>query len=121
MLREGFFQDRPNEKAVFESAMLRPPRHLAGQIQELRAPIRRLNREFIERMVARMPLRQDLEPEKVSRYLAGIEPFFQDILNSLHETQDLHAMLNASGELLNMVLFGVLRQDGGAEERPPQT
>ena len=101
--------------------MLRPPRHLAAQIQELRAPIRRLNREFIERMVARMPLRQDLEPEKVSRYLAGIEPFFQDILNSFHETQDLHAMLNASGELLNMVLFGVLRQNGGAEERPTQT
>ena len=121
MLREGFFQDRPNEKAVFESAMLRPPRHLAGQIQELRAPIRRLNREFIERMVARMPLRQDLEPEKVSRYLAGIEPFFQNILNSFHETQDLHAMLNASGELLNMVLFGVLRQNGGAEARPTQT
>lgn len=48
-------------------------------------------------------------------------PFFQDILNSFQETQDLHAMLNASGELLNMVLFGVLRQDGGAEERPPQT
>ena len=121
LLREGFFKTRPQEKTVFESAMLRPPHHLAGQIQELRAPIRRLNREFIERMVARMPLRQDLEPEKVSRYLAGIEPFFQDILNSFHETQDLHAMLNASGELLNMVLFGVLRQNGGAEERPPQT
>lgn len=37
-------------------------------------------------------------------------PFFQDILNSFQETQDLHAMLNASGELLNMVLFGVLRR-----------
>ena len=121
MLREGFFQGRPWEKTVFESAMLRPPRHLAGQIQALRAPIRRLNREFIERTVARMPLRPELEPEKVSRYLAGIEPFFQDILNSFHETQDLHTMLNASGELLNMVLFGVLRQDGGAEERLPQT
>lgn len=118
MLREGFFENRPKEKTVFESAMLRPPRHLNGQIQELRAPIRQLNRQFIERLAARMPLRQGLEPEKVSCYLAGIEPFFQDILNSFqdkHPAQDLHAMLEVSGELLNMILFGVLRQAEGAE------
>lgn len=117
MLRENFFCHRPREKMVFESAMLRPPRHLAEQIQALRAPIRQLNRRFIERMTARMPLRKELDPEKVSRYLAGIEPFFQDILNGFHETRDLHTMLEASGELLNMVLFGVLRQtESGRQE-----
>ena len=118
LLREGFFQSRPKEKAVFESAMLRPPRHLMEQIQALRAPIRQLNREFIERLAARMPLRSGLEPEKVSCYLAAIEPFFQDILNSAQgkcPAQDLHAMLEASGKLLDMILFGVLRQAGETE------
>lgn len=118
LLREGFFQSRPKEKAVFESAMLRPPRHLMEQIQALRAPIRQLNQKFIERLAARMPLRSGLEPEKVSGYLAAIEPFFQDILNSAQgkcPAQDLHAMLEASGKLLDMILFGVLRQAGETE------
>lgn len=113
MLREGFFQTRPKEKMVFESAMLRPPHHLTEQIQSLRAPLRQLNRRFIQRLADRMPLRPELESDKVSSYLAGIEPFFQDILNSFYENhppQNLHTMLEASGELLNMVLFGVLRQ-----------
>lgn len=123
MLREGFFQTRPKEKMVFESAMLRPPRHLNEQIQSLRAPIRQLNRKFIERLVDRMPLRQELEPDRVSSYLAGIEPFFQDILNSFqdkHPPQDLHAMLEASGELLNMLLFGVLRQTESSQFQTKQ-
>ena len=88
------------------------------QIQALRAPIRQLNREFIERLAARMPLRSGMEPEKVSGYLAAIEPFFQDILNSAQgkcPAQDLHAMLEASGKLLDMILFGVLRQAGETE------
>ena len=37
MIRERFFQLHPQQKLVFESAMLRPPKHLAAQIQALRA------------------------------------------------------------------------------------
>ena len=63
MIRERFFQLHPQQKLVFESAMLRPPKHLAAQIQALRAPMRRLNQEFIEGLIDKMPLRPDLKPE----------------------------------------------------------
>lgn len=99
-------------KLVFESAMLRPPKHLAAQIQALRAPMRRLNQEFIEGLIDKMPLRPDLKPEMVTRYLETIESLFQNMIVSYqggHPAQDFHAMLETAGELLNMVLFGILR------------
>ena len=60
VLRERFFEQRPLQKGIFESAMLRPPKHLVGQIEALRVPVRRLNRAFIAGLTARMPLRQGL-------------------------------------------------------------
>jgi len=112
MIRERFFQLHPQQKLVFESAMLRPPKHLAAQIQALRAPMRRLNQEFIEGLIDKMPLRPDLKPEMVTRYLETIESLFQNMIVSYqggHPAQDFHAMLETAGELLNMVLFGILR------------
>lgn len=112
MIRECFFQLHPQQKLVFESAMLRPPKHLAAQIQALRAPMRRLNQEFIEGLIDKMPLRPDLKPEMVTRYLETIESLFQNMIVSYqggHPAQDFHAMLETAGELLNMVLFGILR------------
>ena len=75
MIRECFFQLHPQQKLVFESAMLRPPKHL-------------------------------------TRYLETIESLFQNMIVSYqggHPAQDFHAMLETAGELLNMVLFGILR------------
>ena len=60
----------------------------------------------------KMPLRPDLKPEMVTRYLETIESLFQNMIVSYqggHPAQDFHAMLETAGELLNMVLFGILR------------
>lgn len=48
----------------------------------------------------------------VTRYLETIESLFQNMIVSYqggHPAQDFHAMLETAGELLNMVLFGILR------------
>ena len=112
MLRESYFQDHPRQKVIFESAMLRPHRHLIQQIQELRAPIRRLNQEFLEKLVSRMPLRTELNPKAATRYLESVESCFPSILSSYQDepAEDFHSMLEATGEILNMILFGILQQ-----------
>ena len=63
LIREHFFQQNPREKMIFETAMLRPPKLLAEQIHQLRAPIRSMNREFLRRLVGKMPLRPGLDQE----------------------------------------------------------
>ena len=93
--------------------MLRPPKHLTEQIQALRAPIRHLNHEFIKSLVDKMPLRPDLDPDAIIRYLGSIEPFFPNIVANYQDGQtakDFHAILESVGEVLNIVLFGMLRQ-----------
>ena len=116
MMREYYFQTHPKQKVIFEEAMLRPPKHLAAQIQELRAPIREMNRKFLGRQTARIPLRAGLDRKKVSSYLEGVGGIFQTILAAYRgetEEQDLHAMLETAEELLDLILFGVLQPESG--------
>lgn len=113
MIRESYFQMHPRQKMVFEDAMLHPPKHLVEQIQELRGPIREVNREFVRQLVAKMPLRPGMDPQKAARYLESVEYYFQSILRNYRDdcaTEDMHTMFETAEEMLDMVLFGILHQ-----------
>ena len=116
LIREHFFQQNPREKMIFETAMLRPPKLLAEQIHQLRAPIRSMNREFLRRLVGKMPLCPGLDQEKATRYLESVGYFFQNVASCYYQSgktgTDLHAVLEQAGEMLDLFLFGVLRQPG---------
>ena len=111
MIREYFFQLHPKRKTIFENAMLRPPKHLAGQIWALRTPIRELDLRFFEQLVAHMPLRPGLSQEQVTRYLACVESNFraEAIQYRPKGVHDLHDLMEVAEELLDMTLFGVLQ------------
>ena len=113
LIREHFFELYPQYQLIFETAIIYPPRHLSGQIQVLHQPIMNMNWHFLENVVSRMSLRPDLNPEKVIRYLQSIEPVLRSIIDRYQgekTTQNLHTMLEAIQEILNMALFGVLKQ-----------
>ena len=113
IIREYYFRQHPRQKMVFEDAMLHPPKHLVEQIQELRGPIREVNREFIRQLVQKMPLRPEMDPRKAARYLESVEHYFQSIMQSYRDdraTEDMHAMFETAEEILDMVLFGILHQ-----------
>ena len=109
-IREQFFQLNPKQKEIFETALFRPPKHLAESIQELRQPIKTMNMEFMENLVSRMPLRPGLSKEKALRYLESIEVLFR--YYDEKREQNLHSMLKTIGELMDMALFGILKQGG---------
>lgn len=113
MIREYYFQLHPRQKMIFEDAMLHPPKHLAEQIQELRGPIREVNREFIRQIVKKMPLRPEVDPQKAERYLESVEYYFQSIMGNYRDdpaAEDMHAMFETAEEILDMALFGILHQ-----------
>lgn len=112
MLREHFFQLHPKQKQIFESAMLRTPQHLVGQIEELRKPIRDMNRLFLEQAVGRMLLRPGVSREKAVQYLEGMEYLFRSSIQSraYPGVTDLHTMLEMLQELLDMALYGIVDQ-----------
>lgn len=119
MIREYYFQLNPRQKMIFEDAMLHPPKHLVEQIQELRGPIREVNREFIRQLLKKAPLRSEVDFQKAVRYLESVEYYFQSIMRNYRDdraTEDMHTMFETAEEILEMVLFGILHQS--EEENP---
>lgn len=113
LLREDYFQQHPQQQVIFESAVLRPPSHLVRQIEALHAPLRELNRRFLADIVAHAPLRPGLTGDQVMRYLECVGSGLVSRAGQYQSQQgggDLHSLLRAAGELLDMALFGVLRQ-----------
>lgn len=113
MIRERYFQQHPQWKNIFENAMLRPPKHLKDAIYELREPVRALNRTFLTRVCSGMPLRPGLAPETATRYIESIEYVFPSLLRQFRAEAgitDLHAMLDAMTEILEIILFGLVSQ-----------
>ena len=121
LIREYFFQLHPKRKLIFENAMLRPPKQLTGQIRALHAPLKEMNRQFMGRVVSHMSLREGLDREKVIRYLESMESHFWSLVSQYQQEKsccDIRSMLAAAEELLDMTLFGILRQPDEAESRP---
>lgn len=112
-IREYFFEQYPQRKRIFETAILHPPKHLTEQIHILHEPMMKLNRQFIEKIVAQMPLREGLNADCVTRYLESMEPVLQSVICRYlgnNGSDDLYSMLESTREILDLLLFGVLRQ-----------
>ena len=90
------------------------PGHLAGQLNDLRLPLRELNRQRFRQAVSRMELRAPLDEEAVSRYLECIESLFWPLVNQYQGGEsigDLPSLGAVSTQVLDMVLFGIVRQE----------
>lgn len=113
LLREIFFREHPKLKNIFECAMLRTPKHLRESIQELRRPLRELNRAFFQNIISQLRLRPTVEAEEAARYFEGIESVFWELMaqyRSKEEIFDLHSFSLQAGRLLELVLFGIAQQ-----------
>ena len=114
MLRESFFGEHPPFKNIFENALLRTPLHLFEKIEEIRGPIEALNRQFLHRTIGKIELRENLKKENVSIYLEAMESVFWKLVEQYRREQrisDVHSLMEAAGELWDMVLLGVVRQN----------
>ncbi len=112
-LRESFFEQHPEQKNIFENALLRTPEHLSEKIAEIRRPIESLNRRFLHETLGKIELRENLKKENASIYLEAMESVFWKLVDqylSKKLVSDVHSMMETAGELWDMVLLGVVRQ-----------
>ena len=110
-LRESFFEQHPEQKNIFENALLRTPEHLSEKIAEIRRPIESLNRRFLHETLGKIELRENLKKENTSIYLEAMESVFWKLVDqylSKKLVSDVHSMMETAGEL--WVLLGVVRQ-----------
>lgn len=111
--REHFFQEHPMQKCIFENAIVHTPKHLENEIQKLHRPIREMNKCFLESVVESMPLRPGVEKQKAMQYLESIDYLLPMMIQSrgFMEQSDLYTMLADVQDILDMLLFGIVRQD----------
>lgn len=109
LLRELFFEEQPQRKRIFETAMLNPPAHLKEKITALHAPISEMNRVVLSRLMACVPLREGLTPERAARYLESVERALPVAIGCYAQEKPakLHDVLMIAQELLDMALFGI--------------
>ena len=116
-IRECYFQRHPKEKNIFENALLRTPKHLQEEISRLHQPLFEMNQTFLKGIVLKMQLRGGLRNDQVLQYIECVGTLLPSMLRLYQMPgglSDLHAMLATSEEILDMLLSGVIRQEGAA-------
>ena len=99
-LRESFFEQHPEQKNIFENALLRTPEHLSEKIAEIRRPIESLNRRFLHETLGKIELRENLKKENASIYLEAMESVFWKLVDqylSKKLVSDVHSMMETAG------------------------
>lgn len=108
----------PQCRRIFETAMFHPPAHLAQEIDRLHGPISRFNQAYLKNVVAHMPLRPGIRQESVIRMLEGIEFLARSSGRRGLKFRNVDEAIAYLDEILDMALFGVLRQTARASEAP---
>jgi len=110
MLRERFIIQRPECRLIYETAVLHPPPHLAEETDRLYEPISNFNQSYLREVVARLPLRPGIQPEKAMRMLKSIGYLMRIAGRQGIELPKVESIKKYLDEILDMALFGVLRQ-----------
>lgn len=113
LIRECYFRQHPMEKKIFENALFRTPQHLKDEIAALRRPLRDMNLHFLQQIIHELALRPCIDYAEAIHYLEAVEDIFWRLLaqySPREEGADLHRQTAAARRLLDLVLFGVLRQ-----------
>ena len=107
--REQFFRDHPDQRMIFENAVIRPPKHLREAIVPLRAPIREYNHLFLESLFPHLVLRRSVSREDAASYFEFVENLYWPLMQRFGSEAD--EMDTAAKKVLDIALFGIARQD----------
>ena len=83
--------------------------HGKDELFRIREPLKELNWSFVRSAVRQLPLRDGISEDMATRYINSIIPTFRTILTSYSSQDDLHGILDSTGHLLDMLLFGIGR------------
>ena len=107
-LREKFFQNKMRERAIFEEALLHPEESLKESIDDLRKPIKKLNRTYFKTVLSKLELREGVSKDMAERYLSTLSSSFSTLLSYYAEKEDkLEGVFHSIEDLISMLIFGM--------------
>lgn len=112
-VRMKFFQENPQYQKIFMEAILMPPAHLKAGIMQCRQPMEEMNRNILEELLSRIPLRIPLNKDEVTRIILQFINFV-DLQYSLGETgvTTIEALEKKNRQVLDILLNGIVERKG---------
>lgn len=112
-VRMKFFQENPQYQKIFMEAVLMPPAHLKTEIMQCRQPMEGMNRNILEELLSRIPLRVPLDKDEVTRIILQFINFV-DLQYSLGETgvTTIEALEKKNRQVLDILLNGIVERKG---------
>ncbi|MGN1249094.1 MAG: TetR/AcrR family transcriptional regulator [Candidatus Spyradocola sp.] len=109
--RLAFFRDHPVYQPLFCETVTAPPEHLRTQILAVRSEFDALNREILENLLSRLPLRATVTHDDVTEVFRQ----FQDIINARHtaaasDPQEFERREASCRRALDILLYGVIER-----------
>lgn len=83
--RIAFFKEHPEVRGIFFHSILKAPKHLKNEIEEIKSDFTKMNRTFYGDVVKRIKLRDDVSFEEALRYFEIMQQMFNDYFRQLGE------------------------------------
>lgn len=112
--RMEFFHEYPREAHIFFEALLNPPAHLSGEIEQTLTEFNTLNEEIYDKTLDTLIMREGISREDAVSYFYLMQfmlngyfssPAFQNM--DLQKKVEIHEMLVP--KLLNYMLYGIAK------------
>lgn len=118
--RQMFFEENPYYRTLFFDSILQPPRHLVGEIRELKKEYDLYLADRYRKLLARLQLRDGISKEYAVEYFMVFQEMFNGYFREkLNETDDFSTVIEDHEakieQLLNVMLYGIAKETKGED------
>ena len=119
-LRQSFFEENPYYANIFFQSLLQPPKHLRGEIQEIRREFEELNTKCYQEILGGLSLRKGITEELALECFSIFQEMFNGYFRSkADQGGDYHALVqDHEGKLtkvFDIILYGIAERQGNEE------
>lgn len=114
--RYKFFKENPLYQNIFCEAVVSPPKHLIGQINDCKKKFDELNKSVLLKILKDYNLREDITEEQI----VSVMQLFQDFVNARYKMMpgdepDMKKHDELATKALDILLYGVVKREDNNE------
>ncbi|WP_180964111.1 TetR/AcrR family transcriptional regulator [Haloimpatiens massiliensis] len=115
MTRDKFFTENKEFRQIFYDAVLQPPNHLKKQIGNLKEDFDLVNRNFLEKLLKQLDLRENVSADEALDYFIEFQEFFNSYfqknqLGNNHISDIIKTHEIQCHKIIDIILYGIAKQ-----------
>lgn len=114
--RDKFFTENKEFRQIFYDAILQPPKHLKNEIANLKEDFDLVNRNFLEKLLKQLDLRENISTDEALDYFIEFQEFFNSYFqknqlgnNNISDIIKTHEI--QCHKIIDIILYGIAKQE----------